>query len=555
MHPTSVTVATPVSYTATASNFGCTASGTNTITVQPAPGNFSGNTNVCMGLTSALSNTVGGGAWSSDNTAAATVNPGTGVVSGVALGSANITYTLPGGCYTTTMVTVYPLPSAITGPANVCVGSNISLSAAPAGGVWTSGSSLVANVASGTGTVTGSSAGGAVITYSLGAGCISTASVTVNQVPFAIAGATSVCTGAVISLSDGVGGGTWSSSNTSFATIVSGTGVLSGQSAGTTTITYTLPGNCFVVLPVTVYPLPAAITGTTNVCKGLTTALSNTVTGGVWSSGSTTIASVSPGTNIINGVAAGTAVITYTIGSSCIATTSVIVNPLPSAISGAGPVCAGLSVVLSDVTAGGNWSSSSTTTATVNNGVVTGNAGGAVTITYTLGTGCIATQSVLVNPLPAAITGNNTVCIGLTTNLSDISTGGTWSSSSSSIATVVPASGHVSGVSSGVVIITYTLATGCLLTQSVIVNSLPSAIIGTTNVCVGLTTTLSNTVSGGNWSSGNASAAVNVSTGVVTGMNAGIGAITYTLGTSCIATTSLLVNPLSPIAGIAKMFA
>jgi trimeric autotransporter adhesin len=52
------------------------------------------STPVCKGKTAALSDAITGGTWSSSNTAVATVNT-TGVVTGVALGTATISYTTP----------------------------------------------------------------------------------------------------------------------------------------------------------------------------------------------------------------------------------------------------------------------------------------------------------------------------------------------------------------------------------------------------------------------------------------------------------------------------
>jgi hypothetical protein len=57
-----------------------------------------------------LSNATPGGTWST-SCSNATVNPVTGVVTGVAVGlCSNITYTLPSGCYTTYPINVNPLP-------------------------------------------------------------------------------------------------------------------------------------------------------------------------------------------------------------------------------------------------------------------------------------------------------------------------------------------------------------------------------------------------------------------------------------------------------------
>jgi hypothetical protein len=78
-------------------------SGTQTVTTDPSsssPG-FSANSPFRETITSSrtLSNSVAGGSWSSSNTAVATVNASTGVVTPVANGNADITYSITtGGC-------------------------------------------------------------------------------------------------------------------------------------------------------------------------------------------------------------------------------------------------------------------------------------------------------------------------------------------------------------------------------------------------------------------------------------------------------------------------
>ena len=92
------------------------------VTVNPLPdaGTISGGLFVCTGSTTTLTSSVTGGAWSSSNTAVATVNATTGVVTGVGAGSSIITYTVTSatGCGTdskTKTVTVGDLPNAGNG--------------------------------------------------------------------------------------------------------------------------------------------------------------------------------------------------------------------------------------------------------------------------------------------------------------------------------------------------------------------------------------------------------------------------------------------------------
>jgi hypothetical protein len=67
-----------------------------------------------------------------------------------------------------------------------------------------------------------------------------------------ISGAGSVCIGSTLTLTGAVSGGTWSSNNAGIASINSSSGVVSGVSAGSVTITYTVSGGCSTTATVTV---------------------------------------------------------------------------------------------------------------------------------------------------------------------------------------------------------------------------------------------------------------------------------------------------------------
>src|SRR6185312_2156136 len=134
---------------------------------------------------------------------------------------------------------------------------------------------------------------------------------TVNPLPSAISGTTTVCSGLTTTLSD-AGGGTWTSSDGSVANVDLNTGVVTGGTAGTATITYTIPTGCINTAMVTVNPLPSAISGTTDVCQGLTTTLTD-AGGGTWTTDDNTIAAVDMATGVVTGVSASTTYITYTL--------------------------------------------------------------------------------------------------------------------------------------------------------------------------------------------------------------------------------------------------
>jgi uncharacterized protein YjdB len=525
-------------------------SATTVVTVNAAPPNILGTMTVCKGSNTTLSDAAGLGTWTSSNTSVATVNLITGTVTGVTASTATITFTAASsGCKIATTVTVNPLPSAITGTPTVCIGLTTALTDA-GGGAWASSNTTVATVGSGSGLVNGVTANTANITYTLPTGCSTQTTVTVNPLPSAITGTMTVCPGTTTSLTD-AGGGTWTSGNTIVATVVSGSGVVAGVTGGTATITYFLPTGCTATTTVTVYPIPPTITGTTSVCAGLTTALTDATSGGTWTIDNTAIAAIGSSSGIVTAAAGpgGSANVTYTVPTTgCTTTAPLTVNPLPSAITGVTSICPGTSGTLSDASGSGNWTSGNTTIATIDFffGTLVGVTAGTTTVTYTLGTGCIATMPITVNTPPPPINGTLSVCSGSTTTLSDATGGGTWISSNTGIATIGSSSGLVTAISTffSTADITYTApATGCTTIATVTVNPLPAAITGTATVCSGSTTSL-NDVGAGTWSSSNTSVATVSGTGVVTGLGTGgTATITFTAGTGCSAVKTVTVNP------------
>ncbi len=387
-----------------------------------------------------------------------------------------------------------------------------------------------------------------------------------------ISGASSVCPGATIPLTDSTPGGTWSSSNTAIAVIGSNTGIIAGIAAGSATISYTISGSLFTTA-VTVNPLPNAgsVTGSPSLCAGNIITLTDLTSGGTWSSSNTAIVTIGS-TGIVTGLSAGTSTISYTIINSCgsaSATATLTVNPLPSTpagITGIPTVCVSRTTMLSDGTAGGSWGSSNTSVAMAGStGIITGVIAGNAIISYTLSNICgsaSATATLTVNPLPstpAGITGIPIVCVGGTTLLSDATAGGSWKSSNTAVATA-GSTGIITGITAGTATISYTISNSCgnaSATTTMTVNPLPStpaSITGIPTVCVGSTTLLSDATAGGSWKSSNTAVATVGSTGIITGVIAGAVIINYTVSNSCgsaSATSTVTVNPLPSIpAGI-----
>jgi gliding motility-associated-like protein len=548
VNPTTTTTYT-VTLTDACGNFSASAYTINVNPVGPVSGIFT----VCVGGTTALSNISGPGTWVSANPAKATVNAATGVVTGIATGSAVISYTSLTGCTASATVIIKPAILPISGSAVVCEGSSTTLSDASTGGIWSSTAPTVATI-SGTSTIgvaTGVGAGNATISYTaFGGGCYTVANITVNALS-PITGITALCLGATTTLSDAATGGTWSSTNPVIASVGATTGLVHSLAAGVDTIIYTLPTGCIASRAITVNPL-SPIVGTIVICQGAVTTLTHAAPGGTWASGNPAIASINPTSGLVSGLSSGAAAITYTLPGGCSSTATMTINPSP-AISGSTSVCMGGVTTLSSAVAG-SWASSNTTIATVGaaTGIVNGIAVGACSINFTATTGCSAVANMNVS-LATPITGITSVCPGGSVTLSNITPGGTWASANTGIAIVSISSGAVTGVSGGVVAIAYTNPSGCTVSISMSVNTI-SPVTGFTEICTVSSATLTNAIPGGTWSSSNpAIVAIDVSTGLASGLTAGVAAINYTTPSGCIATTSFTVDAPLPITGVASL--
>lgn len=554
---------------------GCFATVTITVNTLPSVGAISGPSLLCVSVSGTYTNPTPGGVWST-TLGNATITSG-GVATGVAVGVDTIRYSVTNGCGTVTSVfavTVNPFLSAgtISGPTSVCVSGLITLTSTVAGGVWSS-SNASATAGSTSGIITGVLPGLDTITYTVTGICgiaSSTYIITVNALPTSgtISGPGTVCVAANITLTSSVAGGTWSAAN-STATVGSSSGIVTGVTAGTNTITYSVSNTCGTATTtrvITVNPLPNAgtISGPDSVCISSTITLTSSAPGGVWTAGNAN-ATVS-GAGVVTGVSAGTVPISYTVTNVCgtISAVKIItVVPPPNAgvISGPSNVCVGAGITLTSSAPTGTWSSSNGNAIISGPGIVVGVLVGTSTISYSVTNLCgtaVATRVVSVNPVPvvAPVTGPTAHCVGTTITKSSATPGGNWTSSNMAVATVGLSTGIVTGVSAGVVDITYTVTNsfGCPTSVTGVdtVYAVPvvPAIAGSTNVCLGSTTTLTNTTTGGTWSSTNLAAATIDAAGVVSGLTLGTTTISYTVNNICGTTSVSRVQTVTPLPAV-----
>jgi hypothetical protein len=473
--------------------------------------------------------------------------------SGTSTGSYNAFYNwkVKAGCTSSPRVavvaTVNPLPTASSvtaSPSSPCAGSAITLhesapGSGPAGAVITSyqwsgpngynTSASASSVADAVFTPTTALASGyysLTVTYS-GTGCTSPAAqtgyvtVTPNVTP-TLTGTFNGCVGtANSSISASPSGGAWSVvAGTGTATIDASSGVITGVTEGTVTISYTSLCGTSASATYVVNTTPGAISGASTICfsTGFPLTYTNPVSapaGGsaAWASSNTFTMSIDASTGVAtSGGSLGSTNVSYTIttagGGSCVVTLPVTVTntgTLP-AITGSSSVCIGQSVTLSNATAGGTWGiQSGTGLATVGSstGVVTGISAGSPVISYT--TGCATVSyTVTVNGASVTLSNNGPICSGspltLTATVSGSLASSSWSgpnsfSASSNLTPLVSASATTAA--SGNYSFTFTPTGGCssqTYYMAVVVDPVPTATPTVTPtsgaICVGGSTTL-----------------------------------------------------------------
>jgi hypothetical protein len=284
----------------------------------------------------------------------------------------------------------------------------------------------------------------------------------------------------------------------------------------------------------------AAITGKPRVCVGSTNTLTHLLSG-TWSSSNTAIATIDASTGMMTGIAPGNVVISYILASGLVNTQSVMVNPLPAAISGSSTICAEACAMYTGTVGGSaTWSSSNVSVATIGStsGLANGVSSGTAVITYLVPTsGCYTTREITVNAAPAAISGPSTTCVGATVTLSNAVTGGTWASNPTTVASVGSTSGVVTGTGAGGVTISYTLSNGCRKTKVMTVYVTPAVITGPSVLSPGSSSAFACASSGGTWNVSDAAvAAITYSSGAsanVAAVATGVADLYYTLPNGC----------------------
>jgi hypothetical protein len=214
----------------------------------------------------------------------------------------------------------------------------------------------------------------------------------------------------------------------------------------------------------------------------------------VYAGGSGTITRTANLTSFTSCFGTASAIQTFTVAGTFTTTNNTIVLTAPT----------GFEVAVSTVNSGAysnsvtiTQSSSGTVTTTVSVRLSATASAGTYTGTLNIASSSASTDLTILMPsstvtsIPTvnAITGTLSTCIGGSNTLTSTTTGGTWASGATGIATIGLTTGIVQGVAAGNATITYTVASGvnsaCTnsTTAVVVVNSLPTVSIGSiTNV-------------------------------------------------------------------------
>ena len=317
------------------------------------------------------------------------------------------------------------------------------------------------------------------------------------------------------------------------------------------------------------FPKPYAtpIAGRDSVCvSGTDTLVSNhgASAKGYWSSttgraivhASTMYADSSHG--VVTGVSVGADTINYIVVKDYDTTylakfpVYVVASGAGSPITNAHQLCPGTTDTLADASGAGTWTTSDATISTIDaSGIITGVGTGTDTVFFTPTNACLSRSYVLdtvsAAPMATPITGLDTILcthagasVGSPVALSNTTTGGVWSVTSTSVATVT-STGSLTGLTTGSDTVLYVVTAICGLKDTarypvsvMDTTGISSTISGVTHAYVGHSTTLSASMTGGTWSSATPSVAtISSTTGspvTVTALSYGTSIISYSFG-------------------------
>ena len=494
-------------YTTTSNSCGSVQSNHITLTVNPNPTasiiSAGGSTTFCQGGSVVLSGNSTSGTWSVGGGTAATLTATTSgdyfVTTSNSCGSVQSNHII---------VTVTPNPTASIistgGSTTFCQGGSVVLSGNSTSGTWSVGGGTAA-------TLTATTSGDYFVTTSNSCGSVQSNHITVivNPNPTAsiitAGGSTTFCQGGSVVISGNSTGGTWSVGGGTTATL---TATTAGDYYTTTSNSCGSVESNHITVTVNPNPTASVITagGPTTFCQGGNVVLSGNSTGGTWSVGGGTTATLTATTS---GDYFTTTSNSCGIVESNHITVTVNPNPTASIISAGGSTtfCQGGSVVLSGNSIGGTWSVGGGTTTTL-----TATTSGDYFSTTSNSCGSVESNhiTVTVNPNPTASIisagGSTTFCQGGNVILSGNSTGGTWSVGGGTTASLA-------ATASGDYFTTTSNSCGSVQSNhiTVTVNPNPTASIistgGSTTFCQGGNVILSGNSTGGTWSVGGGSTA------------------------------------------------
>lgn len=283
------------------------------------------------------------------------------------------------------------------------------------------------------------------------------------------------------------GAGSWTSSDTTVATVDGSTGVVTALTPGTTMITYTSSINGHVNSQVIIVYAAATVTNLT--IGGAQVGAGNVTPTGFtpadasqsisWKSSVPASATINATTGVITPVAQGSTTISYalveTVTGRVVARGSLPIAVKASGVAGAAitgldrtlQIGGTTSVTAVTTEANAIWSSSTPAVATVDvKGVVTALTAGTTTISYTTSSsGHVNSQAITVYPAATLLNPTiNVVQVGkgnVTPTGYQIATSGqtiVWNSSAPAIATINATTGVITPVAEGNTLISYTVA-------------------------------------------------------------------------------------------------